>query len=158
MKLVNTSMTLNLSNLKPPAGSTKKPKRIGRGPGSGTGKTSGKGHKGQKARSGYSRNLGREGGQMPLHRRLPKRGFHNIFRVEYQPVNLGRLAEMTDAERIDVDLMVQKRIIRHKRKPVKVLGVGEIGRSVTIVADAASASAIEKIKSAGGTFEVAKTC
>lgn len=95
---------------------------------------------------------------MPLHRRLPKRGFHNIFRVEYQPVNLGRLAEMTDAERIDVDLMVQKRIIRHKRKPVKVLGVGEIGRSVTIVADAASASAIEKIKSAGGTFEVAKTC
>ncbi len=151
-------MTITLSNLKPPDGATRKTKRLGRGPGSGKGKTSGKGHKGQKARSGYRRRVGREGGQMPLHRRLPKRGFHNPFRVEYQPVNLARLAQLEGVDRIDVGVMLQNRIIRSMRKPVKVLAAGELNRPLTIVADAASASAKKKIEAAGGTFEVAKRC
>jgi len=151
-------MTITLSNLKPPDGATRKTKRLGRGPGSGKGKTAGKGHKGQKARSGYRRRVGREGGQMPLHRRLPKRGFHNLFRVEYQPVNLARLAQLEGVDRIDVGVMLQNRIIRSMRKPVKVLAAGELSRPLTIVADAASASAKKKIEAAGGTFEVAKRC
>lgn len=149
---------LNLSNLHPPEGATKKAKRLGRGPGSGKGKTSGKGHKGQKARSGYNASLSREGGQMPLQRRLPKRGFYNPARVEYQVVKLAHLARLEGIDRIDTEIMLQNRIIRNKRKPVKILAVGELSRPVTIVADAASASARKKIADAGGTFEVAKTC
>ena len=149
---------LNLSNLRPPEGATKKSKRLGRGSGSGKGKTSGKGHKGQKARSGYKSSLSREGGQMPLQRRLPKRGFYNPARVEYQGVNLARLARLEGVDRIDPEVMLQNRIIRSKRKPVKILADGELARPVTIVADAATASARKKIEAAGGTFEVAKTC
>ena len=151
-------MTITLSNLQPPKGATKQKKRLGRGPGSGTGKTSGKGHKGQKARSGYNQRLGMEGGQMPLNRRLPKRGFYNPFRVEYQPVNLGRLAKLTDVERIDAKAMLAHRLVRNLRQPIKILAKGEVDRPLSIAADAASAAAIKKIETAGGKFEVAKTC
>jgi len=151
-------MTIDLSNLQPPPGSTKKPKRIGRGPGSGTGKTSGKGHKGQKARSGYNYRVGKEGGQMPLQRRLPKRGFYSPFRVEYQAINLAKLAGLEGVDRIDKETLLKHRLIRNKRKPIKILADGELTRPLTIVADAASASARKKIEAAGGSFEVAKTC
>lgn len=151
-------MTVTLSTLQPPKGATKKKKRVGRGPGSGTGKTSGKGHKGQKARSGYNQRLGMEGGQMPLNRRLPKRGFHNPFRVEYQAVNLGRLAQVENVERIDAKTMLAHRLVRNLRKPIKILAKGELDRPLAIAADAASAAAIKKIEATGGTFEVTKTC
>jgi len=151
-------MTIDLSNLQPPPGSTKKSKRIGRGPGSGTGKTSGKGHKGQKARSGYNYRVMKEGGQMPLQRRLPKRGFYNPFRVEYQAVNLAVLAGLEGVDRIDRETLIKHRVIRYKRKPIKILAEGELTRPLTIVADAVSASARKKIEAAGGSFEVAKTC
>ncbi len=151
-------MTMDLSNLQPPSGATKKKKRIGRGTGSGTGKTSGKGHKGAKARSGYKSSLSREGGQMPLHRRLPKRGFYNRFRVEYQPVNLARISALKGVDRIDMDVMLKNRLIRNANKPVKVLARGELTRPVTVVAAAVSAEAKKKIEAAGGSFEVAKKC
>jgi large subunit ribosomal protein L15 len=151
-------MALTLSNLKPPEGSTKKAKRVGRGPGSGKGKTSGKGHKGQKARSGYNYRIGMEGGQMPLHRRLPKRGFYNPARVKYEPVNLASLAQLEGVDRIDAKVMRQHCIIRRTGKPIKILARGELSRPVTIVADAASATAKKKIEAAGGAFEVAKSC
>jgi len=95
---------------------------------------------------------------MPLHRRLPKRGFYNPARVEYEPVNLARLAQLEGIERIDAKIMHQHRLIRHPRKPIKILAQGELNRPVTIVADAASAQAKKKIEAAGGTFEVAKSC
>jgi len=151
-------MTLDLSHLRPPDGATKKPKRVGRGPGSGHGKTSGHGHKGHQARSGYRRQLHKEGGQMPLQRRLPKRGFHNLFRVEYQPVNLVRLAQLEGIDRIDAEIMLQHRIIRNLTMPIKILADGELTRPVTIVAHAASAAARQKIQAAGGTFEVSTSC
>ena len=102
-------MAITLSNLQPPEGATKKKKRIGRGPGSGKGKTSGKGHKGQKSRSGYRQRLGMEGGQMPINRRLPKRGFYNPFRVEYQVVNLANLAKLENIDRVDAKAMLENR-------------------------------------------------
>jgi len=151
-------MTITLSNLRPPDGATKRKKRIGRGPGSGTGKTSGKGHKGAKARAGYRRRPGMEGGQMPLIRRLPKHGFSNPFRVEYQPVNLAALGKLDNIDTVDARIMLEHRIVRTLRKPIKVLANGELNRPLTIAADAASAAAIKKIQTAGGKFEVAKTC
>jgi len=151
-------MAITLSNLRPPKGATKQKKHIGRGPGSGKGKTSGKGHKGQKARSGYKQRLGMEGGQMPLNRRLPKRGFYNPFRVEYQAVNLGRLAKLDNIELIDAKTMLEHRIVRNLRKPIKILADGNLDRPLSIAADAASAAAIKKIETAGGKFEVIKTC
>ncbi len=141
---------MKLHDLTPAKGSKKDKKRVGRGPGSGLGKTAGRGHKGQRSRSGYSRRPGFEGGQMPLVRRVPKRGFTNIFRVEFAVVNLGDLAEM-EGEITPESLAAAGRVRRGR--PVKVLGDGEIGRAMTIKAHAFSASAREKIEAAGGTVE-----
>ena len=141
-----------LHNLKPAKGSTKKSRRVGRGPGSSVGKTSGRGHGGQKSRSGGGVKAGFEGGQMPLQRRLPKRGFTNIFRTEYTIVNLRDLNRVEDVDVIDPDLMVKLRLAR-KGMPVKVLAVGELERSVTVKAHKFSAAAAAKIEKAGGQAE-----
>ena len=141
-----------LHNLKPAKGSTKKSRRVGRGPGSGVGKTSGRGHGGQNSRSGGGVKAGFEGGQMPLQRRLPKRGFTNIFRTEYTIVNLRDLNRVEDVDVIDPDLMVKLRLAR-KGMPVKVLAVGELERSVTVKAHKFSAAAAAKIEKAGGQAE-----
>lgn len=141
---------MKLHDLTPAKGSKKAKKRVGRGPGSGLGKTAGRGHKGQRSRSGYSRRPGFEGGQMPLVRRVPKRGFTNIFRVEFAVVNLADLAEL-EGEVTPESLAAAGRVRRGR--PVKVLGDGEIGRALTVKAHAFSASAREKIEAAGGTVE-----
>lgn len=144
---------MNLHDLTPAEGSKRKRKRVGRGPGSGLGKTAGRGHKGQKSRSGYARRPGFEGGQMPLIRRVPKRGFTNIFRTEYTVVNVGDLAAREDLEgRVDPDLLRDIGLARRGR-PVKVLAKGEIDRALTVVAHKFSKSAREKIEAAGGTCE-----
>ncbi|MCX6560952.1 MAG: 50S ribosomal protein L15 [Candidatus Aminicenantes bacterium] len=140
---------MNLSTLKPAKGSSKNRKRVGRGPGSGLGKTSGKGSKGQKATAGYSRKRGFEGGQMPLHRRIPKRGFTNIFRIVYAEINLDRLAALTGTE-IGPAEMAAARLIGSASERVKVLGRGEFGRALTVRAHKFSASAKAKIEKAGG--------
>ena len=141
-----------LHNLKPAKGSIKKSRRVGRGPGSSVGKTCGRGHGGQKSRSGGGVKAGFEGGQMPLQRRLPKRGFTNIFRTEYTIVNLRDLNRVEDVDVIDPDLMVKLRLVR-KGMPVKVLAVGELERSVTVKAHKFSATAAAKIEKAGGKAE-----
>jgi len=146
-------MSLDLSSLKPPEGSRRKPKRVGRGPGSGLGKTSGRGHKGQYSRSGAKRRPHKEGGQMPLHRRLPKRGFWNPFRVDYQVVNVSGLAAGS-ADALDVDAMIKMRLVRSRTKPVKVLGDGAIERAIVVSAHAFTKTAREKIEAAGGRCEV----
>jgi len=143
----------NLSNLKPSSGSAKNRKRIGRGPGSGTGKTSGKGHKGQKSRSGYKSKPWKEGGQMPIQRRLPKRGFTNIFRVEYQEVGVSRLASL-GIDEITPEILLKSKAIAKKGIPVKILGNGEIDKAVKVKAHAFSKSAVEKIEKAGGKIEI----
>jgi large subunit ribosomal protein L15 len=140
---------MNLGKLKFKSGSKKKNKRIGRGPGSGHGKTSCKGHKGQKARSGAKFRAWFEGGQMPLQRRLPKRGFTNIFKKNYQVLNLSDL-ESVKEKSISPDVLYQKRIVRKRHVPVKILGNGEIKKSVEVQAHAFSKTAIEKIEAAGG--------
>jgi large subunit ribosomal protein L15 len=142
---------MKLNDLSPAEGSKKPRKRVGRGPGSGNGKTAGRGHKGQKSRSGYSQRVGFEGGQMPLIRRVPKRGFTNIFRVEYAVVNLARLAKVTVAE-VDPDSLATLGLVK-KGLPVKVLGTGEIGKALKVVAHKFSASARAKIEAAGGSCE-----
>jgi large subunit ribosomal protein L15 len=139
-----------LHNLRPAPGSTKKRKRVGRGPGSGTGKTSGRGQKGQKARSGGSVRVGFEGGQMPLQRRIPKGGFTPLNRVEYQVVNVRALEELEDAE-ITPEVLRKRGLIGSLREPVKVLGTGELTRAVKVSAHAFSGSAQEKIEGAGGS-------
>ncbi len=138
-----------LHDLRPASGSHRDRKRLGRGPGSGTGKTSGRGQKGQKARSGGGVPAGFEGGQMPLHRRIPKRGFHNFNRVEFQVVNVGSLSVLEG----DVSLRTLREagLIRSLRKPVKVLGGGELTSAVQVTAHAFSGSARAKIEAAGGT-------
>lgn len=141
---------MKLHDLSPAKGSKKDKKRVGRGPGSGLGKTAGRGHKGQRSRSGYSRRPGFEGGQMPLVRRVPKRGFTNIFRTEYAVINLGDLAEMEGE--ITPESLVEHGRVRRGRK-VKVLGDGEIDRALTVKAHAFSASARQKIEAAGGSVE-----
>ena len=141
-----------LHDLKPAPGSHRDPKRIGRGYGSGTGKTAGRGGKGQSARTGYKRKRGFEGGQMPLHRRLPKRGFKNFTRVEYQVVNLRDLAGLEGD--VTPQSLKEAGLIASLRHPVKVLGDGELGGSVSISAHAFSKSAREKIEAAGGTANV----
>ena len=141
---------MNLSNLKPAQGSRKDRKRVGRGPGSGWGKTAGRGSKGQLQGSGYSRKRGFEGGQMPLVRRIPKRGFTNIFREELAIVNLDRLAKLRKEE-IGPKEMAEHRLIRKETDRVKVLGRGEVSKKLTVTADAFSASAARKISEAGGT-------
>jgi len=144
---------MKLHDLKPAEGSTKNRKRLGRGPGSGTGKTAGRGHKGQKSRSGYSRKRGFEGGQMPLVRRVPKRGFTNIFRKEYACVNLESLNRFEEGTEISPALLLQSGVIKNLKAGLKILGRGELKHPLTIKAHRFSETAVEKIKKAGGTSE-----
>ena len=139
---------MKLHDISPAEGSKQKKKRVGRGPGSGLGKTAGRGHKGQKSRSGYSRRPGFEGGQMPLIRRVPKRGFTNVFRTEYAILNVRDL-EGLEGE-VTPESLADKGLVR-AGMPVKILGDGEIGAALTVVAHKFSASAREKIEAAGGT-------
>jgi large subunit ribosomal protein L15 len=146
---------MGLNNLKPADRSKFKKKRVGRGPGSGLGKTSGRGHKGAQSRSGYKFKRGFEGGQMPLHRRIPKRGFHNLFRTEYAVVNLDTLAERFDAGTvITPELLREQGLIRSVRQPIKVLARGDISKKLTVRAHKFSGKAAEKITAAGGLTEV----
>ena len=145
---------MKLNNLKPAAGSTHSRRRLGRGPGSGLGGTSTRGHKGAKARSGYKRKVGFEGGQMPLQRRLPKFGFKNINRVEYQVVNLSsiqKLAEKKNLEKITIEDMVVAGLVSAKKGLVKVLGNGKLTAKVEVEANAFSKAAEEAIQNVGGT-------
>ncbi len=145
---------MDLSTLKPAIGSTKNRKRIGRGHGSGTGKTSGKGHKGQKARSGGSVKPGFEGGQMPLQRRLPKRGFTPLSRKEFALVNLRDLAQFEPGSVVDVEALSKSGLIGLVKDGVKVLGDGELTHALTVKAHKFSKSAVAKIEAAGGKVEV----
>ena len=146
---------MDLSNLKPSQGSKHSKKRIGRGHGSGQGTQAGRGHKGAQSRSGYSFKRGFEGGQMPLHRRVPKRGFHNPFRVEYAVVNLDTLAEVFEAgSSVTPDLLRERGLVRKAGVPVKVLGRGDISKKLTVKAHKFSGTAAEKIAAAGGVAEV----
>jgi large subunit ribosomal protein L15 len=145
----------HIGNLQPAAGSKHKDKRIGRGPGSGHGGSATRGTKGHQSRSGYHRKLAFEGGQMPLIRRIPKFGFNNRNRVEYQVVNLAKIQDFIDrgkitSDEIDVDLMFQVGLIGKKNQPVKILGDGNIAKPITIKAHKFSKSAVEKIESVGG--------
>ncbi len=144
---------MDLSNLKPPKGAKHSKKRIGRGQGSGQGKTAGRGHKGAQSRSGFKFKRGFEGGQMPLHRRVPKRGFHNPFRVEYAVVNLDTLGLRFEAGTVVTPELLLEHGLVPRRQPVKVLGRGEIGKALTIRAHKFSGKAAEKIAAAGGTAE-----
>ena len=145
---------MNLSQLKPPPGQKHKKRRLGQGMGTGRGKFSGRGAKGAKSISGYSRMRGFEGGQMPLHRRLPKRGFTNIFKKEYAIVNVSSL-EKLEGDTFDVQALLKLGVVRKLKKDgLKVLGSGELKRKITVKADIFSKSALEKIKAAGGTAEV----
>jgi len=143
---------MNLSNIRAPKKASEKRKRVGRGMGSGMGKTSTRGHKGQRSRSGSRMMRGFEGGQMPLHRRLPKRGFTNIFRKEYTIVNLAQLAGLGEST-ITPDVLRKSGVIKSKH-PVKILGDGELKSALTVSAHKFSKSAQEKITKAGGKFEV----
>jgi len=145
---------MRLEELKPATGATKKAKRVGRGVGSGSGKTAGKGHKGQKARSGGVKGAGFEGGQMPLQRRIPKRGFTNIFRKEYSIVNLQDLDTMAGPDPITPEMLMQNGLIKDMKTGVKVLGTGELKSKLIVRAHKFSKSAIEKIQAAGGKAEV----
>ena len=146
---------MKLHELSPAAGSTRDVKRIGRGHGSGNGKTAGKGHKGQKARSGGSIRPGFEGGQMPLQRRVPKRGFHNIFAKQYVIINVSDLeAKFEDGAVIDTEAIVKAGLVKKTLDGIKVLGNGEVSKSFTVKAAAFSKSAVEKIEKAGGKTEV----
>ncbi len=138
-----------LHQLQPTKGAKKERKRVGRGPGSGHGKTSGRGHKGQKSIAGFSQMKGFEGGQMPLHRRLPKRGFTNKFRQEYTPINLDKLARFEETE-ITLKTMVEKGLIKNENELVKILGQGDLKSSKIIHGHKFSVSAKKKIEAAGG--------
>lgn len=144
---------MNLSGLRPPAGQTKGRKRIGRGMGSGHGKTATRGSKGQHAGTGFSQKRGFEGGQMPVHRRLPKRGFTNIFKRQYAIVNLGRL-EKLDGDTFSPDRLMELGVIRKPGDGLKVLGSGQLTRKITVEAHQFSKSALDKIQKAGGTAQV----
>jgi large subunit ribosomal protein L15 len=146
---------MGLSNLKPPRGATHASKRVGRGHGTGQGTQAGRGHKGAKSRSGFKFKRGFEGGQMPLHRRVPKRGFHNGFRVEYAVVNLDTLAERFDAGAVVTpETLRELQVIKSSRQMVKVLGRGDIAKKLTVRAHKFSGKAAEKIAAAGGAAEV----
>ena len=147
-------MPVNLSNLKPPRGSRHRKVRIGRGMGSKLGKTAGSGNKGQKSRRGFSRRPGFEGGQMPLHRRLPKRGFRNPFSREYSIVNVAMLNAFAAGETVTPDALMARGILNRLRDGVKVLGDGDLKVALTVHAHAFSGSAKEKIARAGGKVEV----
>ena len=145
---------MKLNELSPAAGSAKAAWRKGRGPGSGNGKTAGKGHKGQNARSGGGVKPGFEGGQLPLYRKLPKRGFTNIFATKYAIVNVEKLNAFEDGAVVDINALLEKKIIRKSFDGLKVLGNGEITKKITVKAAIFSASAKEKIEAAGGKAEV----
>jgi large subunit ribosomal protein L15 len=146
---------MDLSNLKPPSGSTHAKKRVGRGQGSGQGTQAGRGHKGAQSRSGYAFKRGFEGGQMPLHRRVPKRGFHNPFRTEYAAVNLDTLADRFDAGTVVTpELLRERGIIHGAKRPIKVLARGDFSKKLTVCAHKFSGKAAEKIAAAGGAAEV----
>jgi len=144
----------SLSNLRPPRGSRHRKVRVGRGIGSKLGKTSGSGDKGQKSRRGYSRRRGFEGGQMPLHRRMPKRGFHNPFGVDYSILNLAELNVFPAGETVTPELLRAHGFVRRSHDRIKILGDGELTTKLAIHAHAFSASAKDKITKAGGSFEV----
>jgi len=145
---------MRLNELSPAEGSAKAAWRKGRGPGSGNGKTAGKGHKGQNARSGGGVRPGFEGGQLPLYRKLPKRGFNNKFATNYAIVNLDKLNVFADGDVVDINVLLEKRIIRKTLDGLKVLGSGELTKKITVKATVFSASAKEKIEAAGGKAEV----
>lgn len=145
---------MDLSNLQPAPGSTKNKKRIGRGPGSGAGKTAGKGHKGQKARSGGSIKPGFEGGQMPLQRRLPKRGFTSLAKKVYSLVNLRDLDQFESGSIVDLETLGQAGLVRDIKDGVKILADGELSKALTVQAHKFSKAAAEKIEAAGGKAEV----
>lgn len=146
---------MDLSTLSPAPGSKKPRKRIGRGPSSGTGKTSGRGHKGQKSRSGYSRRADFEGGQMPLSRRLPKRGFKHQDRHPFAGVNVDVLdAAFEDGAEITPEALIERKIVKNLRGGVKVLGRGELGKKLSLKVNAISAAARTKVEAAGGTVEL----
>ena len=144
---------MKLSDLSPITGSKKKNKRVGRGSGSGHGKTSCRGHKGQKSRSGGGTRIGFEGGQMPLHRRLPKRGFTNIFKKQYGIVNLAALDRLSASE-VTPEILIEKGLVKDIKDGIKVLGDGEIKKPLIVKAHAFSSSAKEKIIKAGGKIEI----
>jgi len=144
---------MNLSNLRPPAGQKQKKQRIGQGMGTGRGKYSGRGAQGARSISGYSMMRGFEGGQMPLHRRLPKRGFHNIFRKEYAIVNVGRL-EQLEGDSFSPGRLLEMGVIKKLGAGLKVLGSGDLTRKITVEAHVFSKSALEKIQKTGGTGQV----
>ena len=146
---------MDLSNLKPAEGSKHSKKRVGRGQGTGQGVQAGRGHKGAKSRSGFKFKRGFEGGQMPLHRRVPKRGFHNPFRVEYAVVNLDTLAEVFEAgSSVTPELLRERGLVRKAKSKIKVLGRGDITKKLTVQAHKFSGKAAEKIAAAGGSAEV----
>ena len=146
---------MDLSNLKPPKGAKHSKKRVGRGHGTGQGTQAGRGHKGAQSRSGYKRKRGFEGGQMPLHRRVPKRGFHNPFRIEYAVVNLDTLGERFDKGTVvTLDLLREKGLVPNSAQRVKVLARGEIGKGLTVQAHKFSGKASEKLAAAGGAAQI----
>ena len=147
-------MAVNLSNLRPPRGSRHRKVRVGRGIGSKLGKTAGKGNKGQRSRKGYSRRPGFEGGQMPLHRRIPKRGFHNPFGRDFAVVNVGSLNAFAAGESVTPESLASRGLVHSEREAIKILGDGELKVGLTVRAHAFSKSAQEKIARAGGKAEV----
>ncbi len=144
---------LKLNNLSPEKGARRKNKRVGRGPGSGLGKTAGRGHKGARCRSGFSQKPGFEGGQMPLHRRLPKRGFTNIFKTQYTILSLSDLNCFEEGSIVDHDALVNEGMVKGKDTLVKILANGEITKSLTVDVDKVSRGAAEKIAAAGGSVK-----
>lgn len=145
-------MALSLNNLHPAPGSTHKKKRLGRGPGSGLGKTSGKGHKGQKSRSGYSSRPGFEGGQMPLQRRLPKRGFTNIFKKQWIEISLGKIeANFNSGDEVTPEILHERGLIKKAKHDLVILGNGDISKSLNISAHRFTKTAKDKIEKAGGS-------
>ncbi len=147
-------MAISLNTLRPAKGANRKSKRVGRGIGGGHGKTAARGYKGQKSRSGTSIRPGFEGGQMPLHRRLPKRGFNNIFRKEYAVVNLDKLALFEAGANVDPDILKSRGIVKNPKDGIKILGAGELKHALHVSAHKFSKSAVEKIQQAGGVIEV----
>ncbi len=144
---------MKLHELKPAAGARKTRRRVGRGPGSGRGKTAGRGEKGQRSRSGYSSQRGFEGGQMPLHRRLPKRGFVNIFRKEYRTVNVERLNGLEAGTIVTLEILQKAGLVKKGRDDVKILGHGDLNVALTVQAHKFSKTAVQKIEAAGGKTE-----
>lgn len=148
-------MIMKIEDLRPADGSKRKKKRVGRGPGSGRGKTAAKGHKGQKARSGTGKGAGFEGGQMPMQRRLPKRGFKNYpFKLEFAIVNLRDIAKIETSEEVTPGMLIEKKVIKKAMDGLKILGDGDLGKPMTIKAHVFSESAKKKIVAAGGKAEV----